>query len=48
MSEIFYGSLVGGNDMGVTKGECHTLNLRYPAQYRDNTRNFEINSKAAR
>ena len=48
MAENEYGVLEGGHDMGLFKGECHTLNMRYPPQYRSNPRNTEMNAKAAR
>ncbi len=48
MCERIYGPLPGGNNLGVTQGQCHTLNMKYPPQYRDNARNEEMNAKSAR
>jgi hypothetical protein len=48
MAELSKGPLEGGNNMGVTKGECHTLGMKYDAQYRDNKRNEDMNDHASR
>lgn len=48
MAEVKRGELAGGNDMGIFKGECHTFNMKYEAQYRSVDRNTILNAKAAR
>ena len=48
VSEVENGPLEGGHDMGVLQGECHTLNMKWPPQYRDNDRNVIMNKEAAR
>lgn len=47
-TEIALGVLEGGNNMGITQGECHTLDMNFPPQYRDSARNKVMNDKAAR
>jgi hypothetical protein len=42
------GQLAGGVNRGHTTGQCHTDNMRDPAQYRDATRNSVMNTNAAR
>lgn len=42
------GQLSGGINRGHTTGQCHTDNMRDPAQYRDATRNSVMNANAAR
>jgi hypothetical protein len=42
------GQLLGGNNRGHVTGQCHTDGMRDPAQYRDATRNANMNSNAAR
>jgi len=48
VTEIKYAKLVGGNNCGNTEKWCHTTDMKYSAQYTDNTRNAEMNAKAAR
>jgi len=38
----------GGNNLGLKKSYCHTDGMNYPNQTKDQTRNAEMNSKAAR
>lgn len=42
------GQLSGGINRGHTVGQCHTDNMRDPAQYRDANRNAVMNTNAAR
>ena len=42
------GQLSGGINRGHTSGQCHTDNMRDPAQFRDATRNSVMNTNAAR
>ncbi len=42
------GQLSGGINRGHTVGQCHTDNMRDPAQYRDAARNSVMNTNAAR
>lgn len=42
------GQLSGGVNRGHTVGQCHTDNMRDPAQYRDAGRNSVMNTNAAR
>lgn len=42
------GQLAGGINRGHTAGQCHTDNMRDPAQYRDANRNAVMNANAAR
>lgn len=42
------GQLSGGVNRGHTTGQCHTDNMRDPAQYRDANRNAVMNANAAR
>jgi len=46
--ELTYAPLSGGNNKGNTQKECHTNNMKYPAQYLDLGRNQQMNSDAAR
>ncbi|MCG6117250.1 MAG: conditioned medium factor [Aquimonas sp.] len=46
--ERTYGQLPGGINRGHVTGQCHTANMRDPAQYRDSSRNSVMNSNAAR
>merc|ERR1711916_415082 len=48
LMEFDYGHLPNANDMGHTKGQCHSLEMEWPAQFLDNERNVEMNSEAAR
>jgi len=48
VSELKYSRLAGGVDCGNKEKYCHTTGMKYEAQYYDNTRNAEMNSKAAR
>jgi len=48
LSEVAYTDLPGANFMGLTKGECHTLNMRYDPQYYNTIRNTFMNENAAR
>jgi hypothetical protein len=42
------GQLSGATNRGHTTGQCHTDNMRDPAQYRDAARNSVLNTNAAR
>lgn len=42
------GQLAGAINRGHTTGQCHTDNMRDPAQYRDANRNAVMNANAAR
>lgn len=42
------GQLSGGVNRGHTTGQCHTANMRDPAQYLDSSRNSTMNANAAR
>jgi len=46
--EIKYCQLPGGNYIGNTQKQCHTTDMKYPAQYTDSARNQQINAAAAR
>jgi len=48
VSELKYSKLTGGNNCGNKDKWCHTTGMKYDAQYHDNVRNAEMNSKAAR
>merc|ERR1712000_64702 len=48
VSEVEYGPLDGAHNLGITQGECHTVDMKWPPQYTDNPRNDEMNAKAAR
>ena len=48
MTELQFSTLPGGNSMGHAKGQCHTLGMKYGPQCWDETRNAEMNDKAAR
>jgi len=47
-SELQFGTLSGGNNMGNKQGWCHTTNMKYEAQYYDHQRNNEMNTQAGR
>jgi len=47
-TEFNRGQLPSGNNLGNTQKWCHTGTMKYPAQYTDDTRNKDMNSKAAR
>lgn len=47
-TEQVNGQLSGGINRGHTTGQCHTDNMRDPAQFRDAARNAIMNSNAAR
>lgn len=47
-TEQTYGQLSGAVNRGHTSGQCHTANMRDPAQYHDANRNSVMNSNAAR
>jgi len=47
-TELQYAKLTGGNNMGNKEKWCHVTGMSYPAQYEDDARNREMNSKAAR
>ncbi len=47
-TEQVNGQLSGGVNRGHTTGQCHTANMRDPAQYLDASRNATMNSNAAR
>jgi len=40
--------LVGGNNMGVTVGQCHIAGMKYPPAFADSARNKEMDNAAAR
>jgi hypothetical protein len=42
------GQLSGGVNRGNTSGQCHTTNMRDPAQYLDSARNATMSTNAAR
>ena len=42
------GQLPGAINRGHTTGQCHTANMRDPAQYLDSSRNATMNANAAR
>jgi hypothetical protein len=46
--ERVYAQLSGATNRGHTTGQCHTTNMRDPAQYLDANRNSIMNSNAAR
>lgn len=48
ITELSSASLPGGNDVGNNNMQCHTVDMRYPAQYSDRARNAEMNRLAAR
>jgi hypothetical protein len=48
VTERVNGQLSGANNRGHTIGQCHTTNMRDPAQYHDGSRNSIMNSNAAR
>jgi len=47
-TEIQYCKLPGATYLGNTQKQCHTSDMKYPAQYTDSKRNQEINANAAR
>jgi len=47
-TEKAYGQLPGAINQGHVTGECHTTNMRDPAQYLDASRNSIMNANAAR
>jgi hypothetical protein len=47
-TERVNGQLSGASNRGHTIGQCHTTNMRDPAQYLDGNRNSVMNSNAAR
>jgi len=47
-TEQSYGQLSGAVNRGHTTGQCHTRNMRDPAQFLDATRNAVMNTNAAR
>jgi len=47
-TEQSYGQLPGAVNRGHTSGQCHTTNMRDPAQYLDANRNTVLNTNAAR
>jgi len=40
--------LSGGNNLGVTVGQCHIAGMKYPPAFGDSARNKEMNAAAAR
>jgi len=48
VTELKYASLAGGNSAGNVEKQCHTTGMKYTAQYFDNVRNAEMNTKAGR
>ncbi|MBS0193497.1 MAG: conditioned medium factor [Proteobacteria bacterium] len=48
VTEYVNDQLPGGINRGHTYGECHTTNMRDPAQYLDSSRNATMNANAAR
>ncbi|MBS0212601.1 MAG: conditioned medium factor [Proteobacteria bacterium] len=48
VTEYVNDQLPGGINRGHTYGECHTTNMRDPAQYLDTARNRVMNANAAR
>jgi len=47
-TEVDYAFLSGTNVLGVTVGQCHTANMKYPPAATDSARNKQMNSLAAR
>jgi len=43
-AELAYSTPPGANNLGNTESECHTLNMKYPAQYENRARNAIINA----
>jgi hypothetical protein len=48
VTERAYDQLPGGVNRGHTYGECHTTDMRDPAQYLDSSRDATMNADAAR
>ncbi len=48
VTEFDYAPLPGAHNAGHTFGECHTTNMHFPPQCWDDSRDAEINTKAAR
>jgi len=47
-TEVDYAILSGTNYLGLTVGQCHTKNMKYPPAFEDHNRNRQMNSYAAR
>ena len=47
-TELEHAILPFGHNMGNTELQCHTVEMKYPAQYWDHERNAEMNAKAKR
>jgi len=48
VTELKFTALKGAVNCGNKEQWCHTTDMKYQAQYYDNTRNAEMNDKAAR
>jgi hypothetical protein len=48
VTEVSKASFVGANNMGVTVGECHTKDMKYPPAFGNSARNKQISGFAAR
>jgi len=48
IAEKEWSQLAGANSMGNTEKFCHSVNMKWPAQTQDATRNAEMNSLTAR
>jgi len=46
--EVVNGNLPSGHSEGVTDGECHSVNMKWPPQCQNKQRLAEINSRTAR
>jgi len=47
-TEVNYAPLNGANNLGLTVGECHVANMKYPPAFSNTARNTEMNNNAAR
>jgi hypothetical protein len=48
VTEVPYATFSGATSMGLTQGQCHAVNMKYPPAYTDQTRNRAMNAAAAR
>lgn len=48
VTELEFSKLEGGNNMGHTEKQCHTVGMKYPPQCQDHNRNAILNDNAAR